>query len=147
MLTSIQQEFSNAQALTVTGDPSDNIIDLGATGTVLKAPAALVRDIGKGKPIPIYVSLDVDSGGTNPTIQVVVEVDTVEGFGSPTTVISSEVIADGTAGDEIYLEAYLPEGVNQRYLRLDYILTGTTPTYTVTAGITMARQTNVVPGA
>jgi len=147
MLTSLQQEFSLAQALTTTGDPSDNIIDLGATGTVLNAPAPLVQDIGKGKPIPIYVKLDVDAGGTNPTIQVVVEVDTVEGFGSPTTLLSTEVIADGLAGDELYFEAYLPEGTNQRYLRLDYILTGTTPTYTVTAGITMARQTSVVPGA
>jgi len=147
MLTSLQQEFSLAQALTTTGDPSDNILDLGATGTVLGSPAALVRDIGKGKPIPIYVKLDVDAGGTNPTIQVVVEVDTVEGFGSPTTVLSTEVSSDGLAGDELYFEAYLPEGVNQRYLRLDYILTGTTPTYTVTAGVCMARPTSVVPGA
>jgi len=147
MLTSLQQEFSLAQSLTTTGDVSDNIIDLGATGTVLGAPAALVRDIGKGKPIPIYVKLDVDSGGTNPTIAVVVQVDTVENFASPTTLLTTEVFSDGSAGDELYFEAYLPEGTNQRYLRLDYVLTGTTPTYTVTSGITMARQTNVVPGA
>ena len=146
MLTSVQQEFSLAQALTATA-VSTNIIDLGATGTVLGAPAALVRDIAKGKPIPIYVKLDVAAGGTNPTISVSVGIDTVENFASETIILVTEVFSDGAAGDELYFEAYLPEGTNERYLRLTYTLTGTAPTYTVTAGVTMARQTNVVPGA
>lgn len=148
MLFSKQHMFSEAQALTTTGAASTNIIDLGATGTVLGAPAALIRDIAKGKPIPFVVKLDVASGGTNPTIQVTVETDDNEGFASATIRGTSDVVSDGAAGDEIWLDVYLPEGTNEQYLRLDYILTGTTPTYTVTAGIPAARTSNyTVPGA
>lgn len=148
MLMSEQQLFSEAQALTVTGAASTNIIDLGATGTVLGAPAALIRDIAKGNPIAIIVKLDVASGGTNPTIQVTVETDDNEGFASATVRGTSDVVSDGAAGDEIWLDVYLPEGTNERYLRLDYILTGTTPTYTVTSGVVLARTSNyTVPGA
>lgn len=146
MMLSAEQIFSDSQALTVTA-PSTNIIDLGATGTVLGAPAALVRDIGPGKPVEFIVQLDVDSGGTTPTLDVEVQVDTVDSFASPTTVASSQQLAGGSAGDRVQLNCTLPEGTNQRYLRLNYTLGGTSPTYTVTASIVAADQTNVVPGA
>lgn len=146
MLLSKQQLFSKAQALTATA-VSENVIDLGATGRVLGAPADLVRDIGKGKRIPIVVKLGVDAGGTTPTIQVQVQMDTVENFASPTVIGDSEVKSGGVAGDEVFLDVEIPEGANERYLRLNYVLTGTNPTYTVTAGIVGAKQTSVVPGA
>lgn len=146
MLISSQQQFSDAQAITTTA-ASENIIDLGATGTVLGAPAALVRDIGKGKPIPIVVRLDVAAGGTTPTLAVTVEVDTVENFASPTVVATAATVTSGTAGQEIYLDVYLPEGTNQRYLRLNYTTGGTTPTHTITAAVVLGKQSNVVPGA
>ena len=146
MMLSAEQIFSDSQALTATA-ASTNIIDLGATGTVLGAPAALVRDIGPGKAVEFIVQLDVDSGGTSPTLDVAVQVDTVEAFSSPTTVASSEQLAGGSAGDRVQLNCTLPEGTNERYLRLNYTLTGTSPTYTVTAGIVAGDQTNVVPGA
>ena len=145
MLFSQQQLFSDEQALTATA-ASTNIIDLGATGTVLGAPAALTRDIGKGNPIPIVVRLGADAGGTSPTLDVAVQVDTVENFASPTTVATATQKSGGTDGDEIYLDVYLPEGTNQRYLRLNYTLGGTSPTYTVTAGIVAAKQSSTVPG-
>ena len=146
MMLSAEQIFSDSQALTATA-ASTNIIDLGATGTVLGAPAALVRDIGPGKAVEFIVQLDVDSGGTSPTLDVAVQVDTVSAFSSPTTVASSEQLAGGSAGDRVQLNCTLPEGTNQRYLRLNYTLSGTSPTYTVTAGIVAGDQTNVVPGA
>ena len=147
MLMSEQQLFSDSQALTQTA-VSTNIIDLGATGTVTGGAAALVRDIGPGKPIPIFVRLDVDSGGTSPTLDVAVQVDTVENFASPTTVDTAAQVAGGSAGDEVYLNVYLPEGVNQRYLRLNYTLAGTSPTYTVSAGVVVHKSSNTtVPGA
>ncbi len=146
MMLSAQQIFSDGQALTATA-ASTNIIDLGATGTVIGAPAALVRDIGPGKGVEFIVQLDTDSGGTSPTLDVEVQVDDNEGFASPTTVASSEQLAGGLAGDRIQLNCTLPEGTNQRYLRLNYTLGGTSPTYDVTAGIVAADQTNVVPGA
>lgn len=146
MLLSAEQLFSDSQALTATG-ASTNIIDLGATGTVIGAPAALVRDIGKGNPIPIIVNLDVAAGGTSPTLDIAVQVDTTDAFSSPTTVATSEQVAGGAAGDSVYLDVYLPEGTNERYLRLNYTLGGTTPTYTLTAGIVAGKQSNTVPGA
>jgi hypothetical protein len=147
MLMSNQQLFSDSQALTATA-ASTNIIDLTATGTVLGAPTALVRDIGKGNPIPLSVRHMVASGGTSPTLVVAVQVDTVAAFSSPTTVLTSETFAGAAAGDEAYIEVYLPETVSQRFLRLNYTLGGTSPTFTVTAGIVMAKSSNVtVPGA
>jgi hypothetical protein len=146
MLTSVQQEFSDSQNVTADA-ASTNIIDLGATGTVLNAPAALVRDIGKGEPIPIYVRLDSAAGGTNPTLIVDVQVDTVENFASPTTVASSESLAGGAAGEEVYLNVYLPEDTNQRYLRLYYDVGGTSPDYTLSAGVVMAKSSSIIPGA
>lgn len=148
MMLSAEQIFSDSQALSGTGaDPSTNIIDLGATGTVLGAPAALVRDIGPGTPVEFIVQLDVAAGGTSPVLDVDVEIDTTDAFGSATIVASSQQHVAGAAGDRIQLNCTLPEGTNERYLRLNYTLGGTAPTYTVTAGIVAADQTNVVPGA
>ncbi len=145
MLLSKQQNFSEAQALTVTA-ASTNTIDLGATGTVLGAPVALIRDIGKGKRIDILVSLDVDSGGTSPTLDVTLEVDDNDAFSSATTVATAPQLAGGSAGDRVALY-WIPEGTNERYVRLNYTLGGTSPTYTVTAGIVASDQTNEVAGA
>ena len=145
MLQSEQQTFSDAQSVTADA-ASTNIIDLGATGTVLNAPAALTRDIGKGKPIPIVVRLTAAATGTSPTLDVKVQVDTVENFASPTQVAAAEQKAGGAAGDEIYLDVYLPEGTNQRYLRLFYDVGGTSPVYNIDAFIPAAKQSNTVPG-
>lgn len=146
MLMSAQQTFSDSQAVTTTA-ASENIIDLGATGTVLNAPAALVRDIGKGNPIAIIVRLDVAAGGTSPTLVVTVETDDNSGFASATVRATSATIAGGAAGEEIWLNVYLPEETNERYLRLNYTTGGTSPTHTITAGVVLGKQSNVVPGA
>ena len=147
MLLSAEQLFSDSQALTATA-ASTNIIDLGATGTVLNAPAALTRDIGKGKPIPIIVQIEGASGGTNETLDVAVQVDTTSAFSSATTVATATQIGAVTAATEVYLDVYLPEGTDERYLRLNYTLSGTSPTYTVSAGIVAAKNSNkTVPGA
>lgn len=140
MLTSVQQEFSNAQNLTASA-ASTNLIDLSATGTVLGAPKALVRDIGKGQPIPILVTLTAAATGTNPTLDVDLEVDTTSAFSSATVVASAPQKAGGAAGDRILLY-WIPEGTNEQFLRLNYTLGGTTPDYTLTAGIVAADQTN-----
>lgn len=140
MILSAEQMFSDGQALTATA-ASTNIIDLGAPGTVLGAPAALQRDVGKGTPIPIFVSLDVASGGTSPTLDVALQMDDNAGFSSPTTLASAPQVAGGAAGDQVALY-YLPEGITQRYIRLNYTLGGTSPTYTVSAGLPAATQSN-----
>ena len=145
MILSKQQAFSESQALTASA-ASTNILDLGAPGTVLGAPAALARDIGKSA-IPILVQLDAAAGGTSPTITVTVQTDDNAAFSSATTVFTTQAKAGGAAGDRIELYL-LPELVKERYVRLFYTLAGTSPTYTVTAVIVLADQTNdTVPGA
>lgn len=140
MLSSKEQTFSDAQALTTTA-ASTNVVDLSATGTPVGAPAALVRDIGKGRRIDIVVQLDSAAGGTSPTLSVALQVDTVENFASPTTVFTAATLSGGAAGTRIPIY-WVPEGTNQRYMRLYYTLGGTSPTYTVSAMIVAADQTN-----
>lgn len=146
MLLSKQQTFSEGQVVTADA-ASTNVIDLGAPGTVLGAPAALVRDVGKGREVDIIVQLDSAPTGTSPTLDVDIEVDTVENFASPTIIASSQQKAGGAAGDRIQITGKLPEGANQRYIRLAYDVGGTSPSFVVTAAIVAADQTNKVPGA
>jgi len=146
MILSAQQTFSDGQALTGTA-ASTNVIDLGATGTVLNAPAALVRDIGKGSHIPIVITLDEDSGGTSPTLDATLEMDSDDTFASATVVATAPQLAGGSAGDRVAI-FWIPEGTNERFIRLNYVLGGTSPTYTLTAAIVLADDTNdTVPGA
>lgn len=140
MILSTELLFSEAQNLTSTG-ASTNIIDLGATGTPLGGPTSLVRDIGKGKPVPILVQLTEDAGGTNPTLDVALQVDDNDSFSSPKTVMAAQQVAGGSDGDRVWLWV-VPEETNERYMRLSYTLGGTSPDYTVTAAIVAADQTN-----
>lgn len=118
MFVDSQLMFSDAQALTTTA-VSTNIIDLSVD-----------RNIGKGEPMAIVLTFGVDSGGTSPTLQVVLQTDNDVAFGSLTTIASSAVVLDAVAGDSIVL----PIGYsNERYLRLSYVTGGTTPTATVDA--------------
>ena len=140
MILDLESMFSDDQALTIDA-VSTNVIDLGAPGTPPLSAVALSRDIGPGTPIDILIQLTVDSGGTSPTLQVNLEKDTVEGFGSAEVVASSPILVDGVAGDRLAIQ-WIPDGADQRYLRLNYDIEGTTPTYTVTAGIVLGRQSN-----
>ncbi|APL94091.1 Bbp16 family capsid cement protein [Sphingobium indicum] len=139
--------FSDAQAITADAG-STNTIDLGATGTPFGASAALVRDIGKGCKIPLSISV-VEAFNNLTSIEISLQVDDNSGFSSPKTVARSAVIAlaDLTAGKQIDFPDYIPQGANERYLRLYYDITGTAPTTgKITAGVVAARQTNFVGG-
>lgn len=138
MILSANLKFSDDQALTATA-VSTNVIDLGAPGTVLGAPAALTRDVGKGTPVPIVIQLTADSGGTTPTINAALQMDTTDGFSSPTTVETTSTLSGGVAGDQLTLY-FMPEKVTERYIRLNYTLSGTSPTYTVSAFFPLASQ-------
>lgn len=139
MIFSKEQKFSEGQNVTADA-ASTNVIDLGAPGTPLGAPAALVRNIGKGRPVPILVQLDEDSDGTDQTLDVRLEVDDNEAFSSPKVVARSEQLDGGSAGDRVSLYV-VNERANERYMRLYYDVGGTSPDYTLTAGIVLADQT------
>ena len=98
MILDLQTIFSDDQALTASA-VSTNVIDLGATGTPALGASALVRDVGIGEPIEILIQHVVAAGGTSPTISVVLEMDTAEGFPSGTTVATSNTIAAAVVGE------------------------------------------------
>jgi hypothetical protein len=80
---------------------------------------------------------------------VLLQVDDHSGFASPKVVARSAVLplAELTAGKQIDFPDYIPQGANERYMRLFYDITGTTPsTGKITAGVVAARQTNFVGG-
>lgn len=139
MILDTQNLFSDDQALTATA-VSTNVIDLGAGGTPAIGASALGRQIGLGEPVEVLVQLTVDSGGTSPTLDVDLQQDTTAAFSSATVIASAAQIAGGSAGDRASIQ-WIPHGQSERFLRLNYTLGGTTPTYTVTSGIVLGTQT------
>lgn len=138
MILDLQTLFSDDQAITTTV-ASTNLIDLGAPGSVVYGNAQ-TRDIGPGTPIEILIQHVVNAGGTSPTMIVTLQNDNDVAFGSPTTVATSATMSGAVKGDRASI-VYVPDGTEERYLRLLYTTGGTTPTHTVTAGIVLGRQT------
>lgn len=135
--------FSENQAITADAG-STNVIDLGATGTPAGHLGALIRDVGPGNPIEIWISVQ-ESFDALTSLTVTVQTDTADTFGSPTTIGTSLAIPLATlvAGYYFRFPAYWPEGGTERYVRLFYDVTGTNPTTgEIMAGVVMARQTN-----
>ena len=118
MIIDSKQAFADGQVLTTTA-VSTNIIDLGVD-----------RNIGPGEHMAVMVSSSVDAGGTTPTLQFEIQTDDNEGMASATVIGTSEVATSLTAGQKIVL----PLGLNnERYLRLNLIAGGTSPTHTIDA--------------
>ena len=118
MFIDSKQAFADGQALTSTA-VSTNVIDLGVD-----------RNIGPGEHMAVMVSSSVDAGGTNPTLQVILQTDDDAAFPSPTAIATSPVTADLVAGQKIVLPIGL---ANERYLRLSLVTGGTSPTHTIDA--------------
>lgn len=135
--------FSNAQAITATAASTDSI-DLGATGTVMFAASPLVRDVGRGSAVPLLIQV-VEAFNTLTSMTVSVQCDDNSGFASPKDVLTVTLpLASLTAGRTFPILA-IPPGVNERYMRLYFTVTGTAPTLgKVTAGIVADVQTNGV---
>lgn len=135
--------FSENQAVTATA-VSTNVVDLGATGTPYGSASAIVRDIGKGEPVPLYCGVTASFNNLT-SLTISIEVDDNAGFSSATTVWTSPAytLAQLATGAKYLLPDTLPVGVNERYVRLRYTVAGTAPTLgTITAGVVMSRQSN-----
>lgn len=132
--------FSDAQAITATA-ASTNIIDLGATGTVVGASAAVVRDIGKGRPLPLRVQV-TEAFNTLTSLKVDIEVDDNASFSSARVVDTQTILLAGlTLGAVFEGLKHVPVGVNERYVRLNYTVAGAAPTLgKITAGIVAGHQ-------
>lgn len=125
MILDNQTLLSNQQAITASA-ASTNIIDLGPINT------GIVRDIGKGHPIPILVQVTEDFAAAGAgTLTVAIQTDDNSAFSSAKTVYTTAALAlaDLKAGRQITLD-YIPRGTNERFMRLNYTV-GTGP---MTAG-------------
>jgi hypothetical protein len=140
MIFSQQQLFQNG-AVTSTGY-STNTIDLRASGRVLKASADLVREIGKGRPIPIVVQVTAVAG-TNPTLTVALRQSDAENMGTPDTLVTATQVT-GAGRVALYV---LPEHITKRYIALHFTIGGTdAPSFTTHAFIALADQQGVIAG-
>ena len=144
MILDTQSMFSDDQAITATA-ASTNIIDLGATGTVVGSSSALKRYLGQSEPIEILVQWTATavSGGSS-TVTVDLETDDNSGFSSATTLATTGAVVKATLvqGHRMSIK-FMPEKT-ERYIRLNYtVATANLTAGTVTAGLVIGTQTNV----
>lgn len=140
MIFDKESMFSDQQAITGSA-VSESVIDLGAPGTPMHAAGAITQDLGRGRDMAVRIQVTEDFN-TLTSLKIAVEVDDAEGFGSAEEVASVSVaLADLKAGYVTPI-AYMPRGVDKRYVRLNYTVTGTDPTTgKVTAGLVFGNET------
>jgi hypothetical protein len=126
MIFSQQQLFSDNQA--VTGDAvSTNILDTLAALTPIHGFQAVDKDYGKGTPVPISVRV-TEAFNLLTSLAISVEVSGTIGFTSSSLVITEVIPLAALAIGKDAAFRYLPKGTDERYIRLDYAVTGTDPT-------------------
>lgn len=138
MIFDQQTLLSDAQAITVTA-VSTNVIDLGPIKT------GIVRDIGKGKQIPLLIQVTEQFAAAGAgTLTVALQVDDNEAFSSAKTVWTSAAFALATLKPGfVVIPEYITRGTDERYLRLSHtVATGPMTAGKVTAGVTMGNQSN-----
>lgn len=122
-----QTLMSNAQAITATAVSTD-VIDLGAD-----------RDVGVGQPIMLLVQI-VEAFNTLTSLQIDMQTDDNSSFSSATVIqLQSMALAALTLGARTVIP-YWPR-TNERYVRMNYTVTGTNPTLgKITAGVVVNDQ-------
>lgn len=135
--------LSDSQAVTATA-ASTNLIDLGAPGTAYGHASPVSFDIGKATEIPIIVHV-TQAFNNLTSLTVSIETDDNAAFSSPATVGTGPAVplASLGLGARLSFPVEIPEGVNERYMRLMFTVAGAAPTTgKLLAAIVAARQTN-----
>lgn len=143
MIMDLTTLLSDKQPITAT-TASTNVIDLGPTGTAYSSSSPMKRDVGKSTYIPLYVGA-TQSFNNLTSLTVAIQVATDAAFTTPVTVLTSPAytLAQLQTGATYMLPEEIPANTSLRFLRLLYTVVGTAPTLgQITAGVTMARQTN-----
>ncbi|WP_299078681.1 Bbp16 family capsid cement protein [uncultured Paraglaciecola sp.] len=130
-------QFSDAQAITATA-VSTNVIDLGANDAPHGETAGPARDIAVGMEIPLAVQV-VETFLTLTSLAIVLQASAAENMSSPTEITIADIaVADLVAGKTLPYPTF-PEGVSGRYMRLNYVVTGSDATAgKITAGVVAA---------
>lgn len=129
MLLDAKLLMSDKQAITATAASTD-VIDRGDT-----------KDVGKAGDIPLLIQV-TETFNNLTSLAVAIQTADNSAFSSPKTLATVTVpVADLKAGYQTPVIT-LPKGV-QRYLRINYTVTGDAPTTgRITAGIVAGVQTN-----
>lgn len=137
MIFDKQSLFSDAQAITVPA-ASTNVLDVGAMGIPQHAENAYTKDLGKGRKVPIRIQIVEDFAGAFTNLEVSLQTDSADTFGTPKTVMTHSVAkASAVAGYVIPFD-FFPRGTDEQFVRLNYNLTGTATASAgkITAGVT-----------
>lgn len=117
---------------------SSNVIDLAKAG------------VGRGEPIKVFCQMtaDFDSTGDTGTLQVKLQTDSDEAFGSAVNLVDTGALAQATCVKGYRpIDIYLPNNV-KRYVRFYYTVgTANGTGGTITAGLQLDQQTNKDPVA
>ncbi|MFJ1336763.1 Bbp16 family capsid cement protein [Pseudomonas caricapapayae] len=129
MLFDAKLLMSSAQAITASAASTD-VIDRGDQ-----------KDVGKAGDIPLLVQV-VEAFNTLTSLTIELQADDNSGFSSPRSLFTAVVpLADLKLGYQLPVIT-LPQKT-ERYLRMNYTVTGTAPTTgKITAGIVAGVQTN-----
>jgi len=122
MFIDVFNRFSDKQALTATALGS-NEIDLGVDG-----------NLGIGTPMAVVITLGTaaDDADADETYTVELQSDSDVGFGTAKVIQSAVIERGAPAGSKVVV--HVPASTSaDRYLRLNYVLGGTSPSVEVTA--------------
>jgi hypothetical protein len=128
MILDAQTTLSDFQALAASG-VSTNLIDF-----------TKVRNLGVGEPLALVLTLDVAADATdgNETYTAQLQTDTTAAFGAPVAVGPVITITRGDAAGKKYTILLPNDASFKQFVRLNYVLGGTTPSVTLTAEIVPA---------
>ena len=132
MIIDSTNKFSAEQAVTASA-VSTNVIDLGVTG----------RNIGVGETVPLYIRVTEDFA-TLTSLQVIVQTDDAENFSGAVDVVQTADIPVASLVDGyVFNLNALTLGIEGRYLRLSYVVTGSSASAgKISAYITAGNQAN-----
>jgi hypothetical protein len=116
-------QVSRQQAITANAASTDTI-DFGSD-----------RDVGPGEPLWLVLASRAAPGGTSPTLAVAVQTDDNSAFSSAATLVTSPTFA--AADLALGKMQIIPMPMtNERHLRLNYTVGGTSPTFSLDAWLT-----------
>lgn len=125
--------FSDGQLVSgASATGSTDNIDLGPFYNGVGG-ANLVKDLGVGEDIYLQVTA-TGVAGSSPTVTIAIEVDNNAAFSSPTAIATYGPISLPAAGG-LVLNACLPFGDYEQYVRLKYTQGGSTPSATYKAAL------------